>query len=87
MNKNDDTSRDSGVLSNPLSFIHSGSFGWDFAGLNNRGTLGNYWSLRSASTTDSYRLLFSSSHLGPQNGAGGHGYGFAVRAQILHHSH
>ena len=73
--------RDSGLLSNPLSFIHSGGFYWYNAGLRYRGGLGNYWFLRSHSTTYSYNLYFGSTYLGPQY-YDYHGYGFAVRCAL-----
>ena len=70
--------RDSGVLSNPRSFLHSGGFYWNYAGLVNRSGDGNYLSLRSANTTSSNYLAFGSTGLSPQ-GNGSRGYGFAVR--------
>ena len=78
---NDQTSednRDSGVLSNPLSFLRSGLFYWDSASLSYRGSNGNYWSLRSANTTASNYLNFSNTFLHPQYHYN-HGFGFAVR--------
>ena len=76
--KNEGDERDSGVLSNPLSFLRSGSFGWSFAGLSNRGGGGDYWSLRSANTTNSNNLYFSNTYLTPQNYSS-RGNGLAVR--------
>ena len=86
-NKNCEPSQDPGVLSNPLSFLRSGNFYWGSAGLDYRGSYGNYWSLRSANTTSSNYLYFYNTRLDPQNYYV-RGYGFAVRCvQILHHSH
>ena len=76
--KNSENERDSGVLSNPLSFLRSGSFGWSFAGLSNRGGGGDYGSLRSANTTNSNNLYFSNTYLTPQNYSS-RGNGLAVR--------
>ena len=70
--------RDSGVLSSPLSFLRSGYFGWNFAGLDGRGGSGYYWSLRSGSATYSGYLYFDSTYLSPQD-YGNRGNGFAVR--------
>ena len=71
--------RDSGVLSNPLSFRRSGRFGWGSAGLNNlRGSYGNYWSLHSAGTTGSFCLYFNNSYLSSKD-ISDHGLGFVVR--------
>ena len=86
-NTSGEDSRDSGVLSNPLSFLRSGHLYWYDAGLLNRGGGGGYWSLRSANTTYSNDLYFRNTGLNPQ-GSDNRGYGFAVRCvQILHHSH
>ena len=77
----EEDNRDSGVLSNPLSFLRSGAFYSDYAGLNDRdyrGHVGNYWFLRSADTTGSNLLSFYGTFLGPQ-GSYGRGSGFAVR--------
>ena len=70
--------RDSGVLSDPLSFIHSGYFIWGEAYLYSRGNNGLYWSLRSANTIVSNGLDFSSVGMYSQSGSA-RGYGFAVR--------
>ena len=84
-------SKESGMLSNPLSFLRSGSFNWYYAGLVSRGVYGDYWSLRSYSTTDSNELYLGNTSLNPY--ANDHrGFGYAVRCesillQILHHSH
>ena len=85
--KNEGEERESGLLSNPLSFLRSGYFAWVSASLGNRGGYGYYWSLRSANTTYSNSLRFSSTLLNPQN-SNDRGSGFAVRCvQILHRSH
>ena len=81
---------DSGVLSNPLSFLHSGDFVWYSAGLNHS-DYGRYWSLCSYSTVYSFGLRFYNTNLNPQL-TNERGDGFAVRCtstrlQILHHSH
>ena len=81
MKNNGDTTednRDSGILSNPLSFLRSGYFYWNYAGLNNRGGHGYYWSLRSANTTNSNSLYFYGTNLSPQSNSN-RGNGFAVR--------
>ena len=81
MKNNSQTSednRDSGLLSSPLSFLRSGYFYWGNAGLNDRGGSGNYWSLRSNSTTNSYYLYFNNTGLNPQY-SNNRGNGFAVR--------
>ena len=69
---------DSGVLSNPLSFLRSGLFYWGLAGLNSRDGAGYYWSLRSNSSTYSYYLYFDNNYLNPQYYSN-RGNGFAVR--------
>ena len=66
--KNASGQQDSGVLSNPLSFLRSGYFYWGNAGLDGRGGGGYYWSLRSSSTTDSGRMFFYDTYLNPQSG-------------------
>ena len=87
----EEDNRDSGLLSNPLSFLRSGRFYWNSAGLGSRGIYGDYWSLRSYSTTDSNELYLGNTSLNPY--ANDHrGFGYAVRCesgplQILHHSH
>ena len=73
-----ENNRDSGMLSNPLAFVRSGYFRWSGASLDNRGSNGSYWYLRSHSTTSSNYLNFSNAGLVPQNG-GDRGYGLAVR--------
>ena len=76
-NTDGETSRDSGVLSSPLSFLRSGHFYLVGTGLDARGGSGNYWSLRSGSTTGSNNLYFVSTALDPQ-GNDSRGFGFAV---------
>ena len=76
--KNEGDERDSGVLSDPLSFLRSGVFYWSATSLYVRGDSGRYWSLRSANTTGSSGLHFSNTYLGPQDSSS-RGYGFAVR--------
>ena len=78
MNKADSDSRESGVLSNPLSFLHNGFFNWNSAGLTARGSYGYYWSLRSYSNASSSDLGFGNTDLGPQY-SDSRGYGMAVR--------
>ena len=70
--------QDSGVLSNPLSFLHSGYFRWSNADLINRGWNGSYWSFRSTDDTRSYLLAFSDILLASQHNDY-RGNGFAVR--------
>ena len=74
-----ETDRDSGVLSNPLSFLRSGYFGWNHAGLYSRGGYSGYWSNRSNSTNYSDSLILDSARLNPQNTYESHGGGFAAR--------
>ena len=69
---------DAGALSNPLSLLRSGVFGWHVAGLYDRGGYGYYWSLRSDSTTHSSNLRFGNTDLNPQY-SDARGGGFAVR--------
>ena len=70
--------KDSGLLSSPLFFIHSGSYSWHGANALNRGGNGFFWLLSSANTTYSYDLYFSSNYLrSPDNDP--HGVGLAVR--------
>ena len=69
---------DSGVLSIPLSFLKSGRFHWNDAGLYLRGIDGYYWSLRSSSTAHSNGIGFGGMYLNPQNDYA-HGIGLAVR--------
>ena len=70
--------QDSGVLSNPVSFLLSGDFNWNGASLYGRGGAGDYWLLRSHSTTYSNELFFGNTNLGPQR-SDDRGSGFAVR--------
>ena len=81
---------DSGILSTPLSFLHSGYLGWEVADLYARGVHSNYWTLRSESATFSSILYSNNISLVPQTRAY-QGNGDAVRCvatlQILHHSH
>ena len=81
-NTEGENSRDSGLLSNPLSFLRSGYFYWDRAELFDRGSGGNCWSSRSTSTTTSNFLHFSNTYLYPQL-SNNDGYGFAVRCIAL----
>ena len=83
--KHDDgqtNNKDSGILSNPLSFLRSGLFRWYSASLYNRGGSGNYWLLRSSNTTSSGILSFYGTGLLPQFGDL-RGYGFAMRCESL----
>ena len=61
-----------------LSFLRSGNYNYDSGALNNRGTNGNYWSLRGNSGTNANNLNFNSTNINPQNG-NNRGNGFAVR--------
>ena len=69
---------DAGVLSTPLSFVHSGVFRWENTELSWRGGDGHYWSLRSSDVTGSNRLVFYNTYLSPQANSL-RGNGFAVR--------
>ena len=80
-NQTSEDNQDSGVLSNPLSFIRNGLYYWD-GGLGPRGSYGYYWSLRSVNTTVSNRLFFGNTSLSPQ-GNDGRGYGFAACLSVL----
>ena len=71
--------KDSGLLSNPLSFIHSGYFRWEYSSLLYLGVVGGYWSLRSGDFTGSDVLYFYNADMGTQRWAQ-HGWGFAVRS-------
>ena len=73
-----ENNRDSGALSDPLSFLRSGNFLWTDAALFNHGSEGLYWSVRSSSTQHSYSLRLSNSDLSFEYGAS-RGNGFAVR--------
>ena len=84
-NQTSENSQDSGVLSNPLSFIHSGNVGSSSAYLDYRGSIGMYWSLHSVNTEIANGLYLYGTRLNSQSNDF-HGDGFAVR-QILHHSH
>ena len=68
---------DSGLLSNPLSFLHSANFNWDGASLGWLGGAGYYWSLRSTDATFSNDLLHNNTYLVPLDYSQ-HGFGFAV---------
>lgn len=61
-----------------LSFLRSGNYNWNNAGLNNRGSNGNYWSSGSNSDNNSRNLNFNASNLNPRNN-NNKGNGFAVR--------
>ena len=75
-------SQDSGILSNPLSFVRSGYVYWSDACTYEHGSAGNYWSLRSYSTTASNYLYFSTTSLNPQS-YNNRGLGFAVRCVVF----
>ena len=77
-NAGEESSTDSGVLSNPLSFLRNGLVDWSYAGVWGRGLNGYYWSLRSANTTSSNYLYFYYAYLGPQHSSN-RGQGLAVR--------
>ena len=77
---------DAGVLSNPLSFLRSGYFSWNSAGLGGRGGGSYYWSLRSVNTTNSNGLNFSDTYLNHQY-VNNRGYGFAVRYVKIGRAH
>ena len=80
-NTDGENSRDSGVLSNPLSLAHSGRIYWIDAGINHRSTYGFYWLQRSSNISYSYSLDFNSTSLYPQ-GYNVNGMGFAVRCEF-----
>ena len=70
---------DSGILSNPLSYLRNGYFYWVGASLFDRGDRGYYWSLRSADTTGSSSSYFNNTYLNPQVNYYNRGDGFVVR--------
>ena len=70
--------QNAGVISDPLSFVHSGRFNWYNAGLYARGGGGNFWVLRSNSINNSNYLDFGDTGLIPQHN-NSRGYGMAVR--------
>ena len=69
---------DSGALSSPLSFLHSGDYWYVSAYLDDRGRFGFYWIPRSDTTSSSNGLYFSNVYLNPQYFTN-RGSGFAVR--------
>lgn len=75
---NDATKNDFGLHAFPLSFVRSGLYYWNSAGLYGRDSGGYYWSAASFSTSNSYSLLFYSTNLLPRHN-GNKGLGFAVR--------
>ena len=77
-NRLDGTLADSILLAQPLSFLRSGSYYWQAASRNSRGSYGYYWESRINSVMVAYNLYFSSSTLYPQNNYS-RGYGFSVR--------
>ena len=79
-NVDGETSRDSGLLSDPLSFVRSGEFTWSRGALSIRNANGIYWTLLSRNTVGSDGLDFFNTYLYlyPQF-AYYHGNGFAVR--------
>ena len=76
--KNEGEARDSGVLSNPLSFLRSGRFNWDSTHLDNRNDYGFYWTLRSSDTVTANDLDLRDDFLFAQFGIQ-LGNGLAVR--------
>ena len=70
--------QDTGVLSDPLSFLRSGDFYWSGASLDARGATGNYWTLGSENDRYSIRLWFYGTRLYTIYGTY-RGTGFAVR--------
>ena len=76
--KNEGESRDSGILSSPLSFLRSGYVNWIDAGVGRQGYNGDYWSLRSGNTIVSYDIYFNNTYMNSQDYSN-HGLGFAVR--------
>ena len=75
------TRADSGILSEPFAFPHSGAYNWNSTSLGNRSSYGNYWTSHAYSTTRSHYQAFGSTIFGPQNG-NNKGYGVAVRCTI-----
>ena len=81
-----ENNRDSGILSSPISFLHSGRYTWDNATLHDRGAFSLYELSRSNNTTNSNLLYTGYTYLETQAQIN-RGHGFAARFQILHHSH
>ena len=90
-NPSEENNRDSGILSNPLSFVRNGMYDWgggiDYA----RSTRGYYALPHSQSINYSSMFYFHNTNLDPKSG-GSRGSSFVVRCtstrlQILHHSH
>ena len=52
----------------PMSFLCAGNHDTTGTSVNNRGSLGYYWSRSSYSTTLAYSLYFHSSNVYPRNG-------------------
>ena len=71
-----ETNSDSRIRSLPMSFVRSGGYG--LGSLNNRGSIGYYWSAVASSSLGAYYLGFSSYGLYPQDGNNKY-YGFSVR--------
>ena len=75
------TRADSGILSEPFVFSHSGSYNWSSTGLNGRSSLGHYWSSPTYSAAGSSCQSFHSIYLSPKNG-NLKGFGYAVRSVV-----
>ena len=86
MKKNEASSTDSGVLSNPFSFLHSGDFGFGSGGPYGRNSDGYYWTMDSQSKRYSYSLRAVEAEVAPQYPIY-RGYGFAVRETSSNHKH
>ena len=55
------------LTSSPMSFLHAGYHTTTGTSVSSRGSLGNYWSKSSSSTTNAYNLNFNSSNVNPRN--------------------
>ncbi|MBR3204523.1 hypothetical protein IKF81_02470, partial [Candidatus Saccharibacteria bacterium] len=65
----------------PLSLVYSGYYYWINGSLNNRGSLGLFWSSTPSSTANARSLVFDSTRLVPQDGNGKVG-GFTIRCVV-----
>ena len=79
MNKSDSSSRDSGVLSSPLSFLRNGNLSWGNTDILNLGSYGYYWLLRSINVNISSSFVFGITILYPQYNVTDRGTGMAAR--------
>ena len=77
--KDEGGERDSGVLSNPLSFVRAGFYRWNSSAIDARTSYGDFWLLRSRNENESNTLNISSTDLRLQHYYD-RSFGFAVRS-------